>query len=193
MSNKFSLSTVIATFFGVGFIPVAPGTFGSLVAFPLYLLLNMIVVQAMGGVSNIASPSLINSLMSFIVILFFVGVWAADQYCKTTNKEDPKEVIIDEVVGQLLAICLTVLMLPYVSEALIKFEQHGISEFNFIMLNLLSIFILFRIFDIAKPWPINYIDKNYKSGFGVMLDDVVAAIFAVIVHYFLLFAVIDRL
>lgn len=193
MRNKFSPSTIIATFFGIGFIPVAPGTFGSLVAFPVYFLLNMLVIQAMGGVANIASPSLINSLMSFIAILFFVGIWAADQYCKRTGKNDPKEIVIDEVVGQLVAICLTILMLPYVAESLIKFEQHGINEFNFIMLNLLSIFILFRIFDIAKPWPINYIDKNYKSGFGVMLDDVVAAILAVIVHYFILFAIIDRL
>jgi phosphatidylglycerophosphatase A len=52
---------------------------------------------------------------------------------------------------------------------------------------------MFRVFDITKPWPINYIDQKYKNAFGVMLDDIIAAIFAVVVHYFVLYAIADRL
>ncbi len=193
MKNK-SVSTIIATCFGIGFIPFAPGTFGSLLAFPLYFLLTYLMIMAKGGVVGLASPDLINSLLVITTGLFFLGVWAADAYSKNTSKDDPKEVVIDEVVGQLLSICLIILFLPYIGgEALMKFEAVGISKFNFSILNLISAFILFRVFDIAKPWPINYIDKNYKGGLGVMLDDMLAAIFAVFVHFFILYTIIDMI
>jgi phosphatidylglycerophosphatase A len=193
-SNKFSLSAIIATFFGVGFIPFAPGTFGSIMAFPLYALVTYMVIIAQGGVSGLASLELINAILAFIAALFFVGVWAAAKYSKDTNKEDPKEVVIDEVVGQMLTICLIIFMLPFIGhDALLKINKAGVNEFNFVMLNLLSAFILFRVFDIIKPWPISYIDQNYKNGLGIMLDDIAAAIFAVVVHFFVLFAVLDRL
>ena len=192
--NKFSISTIIATFFGVGFIPIAPGTFGSIVAFPLYALLTYIAILAQGGVSGLAAPNLINALLFFITILFLVGVWAAEHYSKESGKEDPQEIIIDEVVGQLLTICLIIFMLKYLgAEALMKINRIGISDFYFVILNLISAFVMFRVFDIAKPWPIGYIDKHYKNGLGVMLDDIVAAIFAVIIHFFILYAIIDRL
>ena len=194
MKNKFSLSTMIATCFGVGYIPFAPGTFGSLMAFPIYFLLTYLMMVAKGGVIGLASHDLINSLLVAITGLFFIGIWAANRYSQETAKEDPKEVVIDEVVGQLLTICLIVLFLPYIGgEALMKFMHYGINEFYFVMLNLLSAFIMFRVFDITKPWPINYIDERYKTGLGIMLDDVVAAIFAVFMHFFILYAIIDRL
>lgn len=185
---------MVATVFGVGFIPIAPGTFGSIMAFPLYILFCFLSIELQGGTSSIASPSLTNNLLLYITVLFFLGIWATEQYCQKTGKKDPKEIVIDEVVGQLLTICLIVFMIPYLGiEALIKLEQHGISNNNFFYLSLISAFVLFRLIDISKPWPINYIDKNYKTSLAVMLDDVVAAIFAVIVHYFILYAILDRL
>lgn len=192
--KKKSLSSIIATFFCLGFIPFAPGTFGSIIAFPVYFILTYLMILAKGGVVGLASPELINSLLVVTTGLFFLGAWAADEYSKSINKEDPKEVIIDEVVGQLLTICLIILFLPYIGgEALEKFISIGISKFNFSILNLVSAFILFRIFDIFKPWPINYIDQKYKNGLGVMFDDVIAAIFAVFTHFFILYAIIDRI
>lgn len=194
MKNKFSLTTIIATFFGVGFSPIAPGTFGSIVAFPLYFALSLTLIYIKGGVSSLASPDLTNSLLVFFTGLFFVGAWATDHYSAKVRKSDPKEVVIDEVVGQSLTICIIVFFLPFIGiGALKKFIDIGISETNFIWINLFSAFILFRLFDILKPWPINYIDKNFKGGFGVMFDDVVAAVFASVSHYFILYAVIDRL
>ena len=194
MRHKFAFSTMIATCFGVGFAPFAPGTFGSIVAFPLYMLLTYLLSMAHGGVSNIVTSELINSLLVVTTALFFLGLWASERYSKNTGIEDPKEVVIDEVVGQLLAICLVMFFLPYIGgEAIMKFKSHGIEELHLALLNLAASFILFRIFDIRKPWPIDYIDKNYKGGLGIMLDDIVAAIFAVAMQFFILYAIIDRL
>ena len=194
VKSKFSLSIAIATFFGVGFSSVAPGTMGSIAAFPLYFLLTSLLVSIKGGVSSIASFELINSLLVIFTGLFFIGAWAADQYSKYIREADPKEVVIDEVVGQSLTICLIVFFLPYIgADTLEKFMNIGLSENNFAFLNLFSAFVLFRLFDITKPWPIDYIDKNCKGGIGIMLDDVIAAIFAAVTHYFILYAVADRL
>ena len=193
MKNKISLSTMIATFFGIGFCQFAPGTLGSIAAFPLYFLVTYMLIFIKGGVVSLASGDLINSLLVFFTALFFIGVWAAQQYSAKTGKSDPKEIVIDEVVGQSFTICWIIFFLPYLGiEILEKFINIGISEPNFVWLNLLSAFILFRLFDITKPWPINYIDKKYKGGFGVMLDDVVAALFACIIHYFILYAIADH-
>ena len=194
MKNKFSISTIIATFFGIGFIPWAPGTFASAITFVLYFLLVYVMTLIKGGITHLASPDLINSLMVFFTGLFFIGSWAADCYSHNHNKQDPKEVVIDEVVGQALTIMLITFFLPYIGmDALQKFYKLGFDNSQLVWINLLSAFILFRVFDITKPWPINYIDKKYKNGFGVMLDDVVAAIFAAITHFFILYAIIDRL
>lgn len=194
MKNKYSLSTIIATFFGIGFCPIAPGTIGSLAAFPLYLLFNYTLIYAKGGVSSIASFELINSLMIIFAGIFLLGIWAIDEYSKNTGRLDPKEVVIDEVLGQSITICLIITLMPYIGmDTVEKFVHAGISENSFALLNLLSAFILFRIFDITKPWPINYIDKKYKNAIGVMLDDIIAAVFSAVMHYFILYAIVDRL
>ena len=194
MKNKLSPSTIIATFFGIGFIPWAPGSVASAVTFIFYFLLVYLLTLIKGGITSLASPDLINSLMVFFTGLFFIGSWAADRYSIVHNKQDPKEVVIDEVVGQALTIMIITFFLPYIGiEALQKFYKIGINESQLVWLNLLSAFILFRVFDITKPWPINIIDRKYKNGLGVMLDDVIAAIFAALVHFFILYAVIDRL
>jgi phosphatidylglycerophosphatase A len=194
MKKKLSFSKIIATFFGVGLIPFAPGTFGSIMAFPLYILLTYIISMAKNGVSSISSTELVNNLFVVTVALFFLGLWAADEYSREIGVEDPGQIVIDEVVGQLFAICLVVLLLPYIGgEAIMKFKMHGIDEFCLAMLNMGGIFLLFRLFDITKPWPIDYLEKRYKGGFGIMIDDIAAAIFAVIIQFFILYAIIERL
>lgn len=194
MKNKFSSSTIIATFFGAGYIPFAPGTFASALAFILYFLVIYLVTLVKGGSMSLTSPELTNNLLVFYTGLFFIGSWAAEQYCQNNKKQDPKEIVIDEVVGQSLTIMLIFFFLPYVgNDVLRKIQLTGIGDEKIIWLNLLSAFILFRIFDISKPWPISSIDKNIKNGFGVMLDDIAAAFFAALMHFFILFAIADRL
>lgn len=92
-------------------------------------------------------------------LLFLIGVWAAHTYILTVEDEDPPQVVIDEVVGQ----CLTLMVVPV--------------DFVYYLVG----FVLFRIFDIIKPWPVNWADKNIKGGLGIMLDDVLAGIYAGVV------------
>ena len=89
-------------------------------------------------------------------VLFLIGVWAAHTYVLTVQNEDPPEVVIDEVVGQ----CLTLMVVPV--------------DVVYYLIG----FVLFRIFDIIKPWPVNWADKNIKGGLGIMLDDILAGVYA---------------
>ncbi len=194
MNNKFSLSNIIASGFGVGFIPFAPGTFGSLIAFPLYIFFVFLLVTVKGGVSSISANEITNAMLVIITGLFFIGAWASDKYSKETGRPDPSEVVIDEIVAQMLVICLILALIPYVgSDVIAKLKKLNYTENQIVLINLLSGFALFRLFDITKPWPIDYIDKNHKHGIGIMLDDIVAAIFAVILHFFILYAIVDRI
>ncbi|WP_168464023.1 phosphatidylglycerophosphatase A family protein [Wolbachia endosymbiont of Ctenocephalides felis wCfeT] len=125
-----------------------PGTVGSLASLPLapVILSNKILGAA---------------IISF---LFVVGLWSTGNYVKHyQTSQDPKEVVIDEVVGQLLTILL----------ASVLFSNYKDDYFL-----LLLCFLSFRFFDIIKTWPINLIDKNTKGPLGVMLDDIIAAILA---------------
>ena len=74
-----------------------------------------------------------------------------------------------------------------------KFKQHGIDEFKLAALNFLGAFLMFRLFDITKPWPIDYLEKRFKGGFGIMIDDILAAIFAVVMQLFILYAIIEKI
>lgn len=142
-------ATWLATWFGLGLIPTAPGTWGSLGAIPVALALYLstnIAIYALG-----------------IVAITIIGYWAADNFEKSTQSHDSKLIVIDEVAGQWLT------LLP---------------AFYFLGPEPLSItlaFILFRVFDIIKPWPISYIDKNVKGALGVMGDDIIAGLFAAII------------
>ena len=90
------------------------------------------------------------------LMLFCLGVWTADHTERIIDQKDPGLVVIDEVVGFLITMMGA----------------------GFTYLNLILGFILFRIFDIIKPWPISYIDKKFTGGFGIMFDDIVAGLFA---------------
>lgn len=127
--------------FGSGLIPLMPGTFGSLAAIPLILLLapagNVIFITA--------------TILSCIAGVYFCGKTAADM-----GVHDHGSIVWDEVAGMLL----TFLFVPLSISTLI------------------AGFVLFRIFDILKPWPIGPVDKTVHGGLGIMLDDILAGIMA---------------
>ncbi len=143
---KINFNTIFVSVFGIGFIPIASGTFGSLAG----LLIGYILY-------------LINFNLFFIIIplLFVLGIIASNTYQKQTGEKDSSIIVIDEVVGQLIAMIFVV--------------------DNLILV--LCSFIIFRIFDIFKPWPASYADKKMDGGLGVMLDDVFAGIYAAILIY----------
>ena len=147
--NRFFL--IIATGFGVGYSPVAPGTLGTLVAIPIYYFL-----------SDIPSPLYEITLIGF----FFLSVWISENAQIFFGKKDDQRIVIDEIIGFLI----TMLWIPKTT--------------RFIIIG----FILFRFFDILKPIPIRRIERKFKGGFGVVLDDVVAGVYAnIILHLIYLF------
>jgi phosphatidylglycerophosphatase A len=140
--NRFFL--FLATGFGVGYSPVAPGTLGTLVAIPVYYFL-----------SEIPSPLYEITLIGF----FFLSVWISENAEIFFGKKDDQRIVIDEIIGFLI----TMLWIPKTT--------------RFIIIG----FILFRFFDILKPIPIRRIERKFKGGFGVVLDDVVAGVYANII------------
>ncbi|TQV79397.1 phosphatidylglycerophosphatase A [Denitrobaculum tricleocarpae] len=93
------------------------------------------------------------------VLVFLVGIWASDVYARRHNLEDPGAVVVDEVAGQWLTLVPVALQLEYY----------------------LLAFVLFRVFDILKPWPVSWADRKLKGGFGIMVDDIFAAVYALAV------------
>jgi phosphatidylglycerophosphatase A len=125
----------------IGFAPAAPGTFGSLAALPLCLLLSGMSIE--GGVI-------------FLVALISVSVWIAHAAEKLIGRNDPKQVVIDEICGMAVAL----FALPFTP------------------LNVCGGFALFRVFDILKPFPIRWADRNVSGGLGIVLDDIIAGVIA---------------
>lgn len=144
---------IIATFFGSGLAPKAPGTFGTLAAMPLVVALHQMHLQW---------------LLAPLTLLAIVGgVWASARYLQQSGQSgDPKEVVIDEVAGVWL---LFALMPLYYLPA--SYEMAGAMY--------LMGFVAFRFFDILKPWPICVIDRRMKGAWGIMLDDLAAAVLGV--------------
>jgi phosphatidylglycerophosphatase A len=124
--------------------------------------------------------------------MFFVGVWSAANYSKKIGQNDPAEIVIDEVVGQLLTIVGIFTLLPFLEKKyIIEIINLGIGEQYLSVLTFFTAFILFRAFDIFKPWPIRYFDQKCDGGFGIMIDDVVAAILAIFAYFLLIYVVVD--
>ena len=133
---------LLSTWFGIGFLKPAPGTMGSLAALPLAWALFQL-----GGYQALAVAT---------ILITVIGVWASSVYSQELLEEDPPQVVIDEVAGQLL----TLLVVPPT------------------LIHYLFGFVLFRIADIVKPWPVGWVDQNVKGGLGIMFDDILAAIYA---------------
>lgn len=149
-----SLSRIIATFFGVGYFPVAPGTLTSLIVVLLYKFY----------LHSLSWPF----YLLLLFLLFSVGIFTSTKYSLEIKKHDPRRIVIDEAFGQLLVLF-----------------QIG-ESWGTGWLPLLSCFLLFRIFDIIKPFPIKKVEK-LPEGWGIVMDDLVAAVYAgVIINLYLL-------
>ncbi len=143
---------LIGTVCGVGYLRPAPGTWGSLAALPLAWVLH-----SLGGF-----PLLVIATIA----VFFGGLWATRAMTEGTDDHDPSEIVIDEVAGQFIALWA----ISYPSWA------HGI-EITALWPGWIAGFLLFRLFDITKPGPVGWADRK-GDAMGVMLDDVIAGVFA---------------
>ena len=147
---------LFVTFFGIGTIRYAPGTITSLITTVLlYTLFHLI------NFSN-------DVILIFLLLIFLYSFYAVAEYIKESDNKDPKEVVIDEVIGQSIPIYLY--EIAHGSE---KNSQEAILFYIYI-------FILFRFFDIKKPFPVNFIDRKFKNSFGVIMDDVIAGFYVVL-------------
>lgn len=196
MSFKMRLTELIVTFFYLGKIRYAPGTWGSLAAFPcayiiIYFIMRHQIIFEFSGLNLKEAQllTLVAALGMLSVVLLLFGLYFSHVYVSYYKVEDPKEIVIDEVVGQLLTVTLSYLSLVIaIYSDFSKYISHDTLYICFIFL---MPFGLFRFFDIIKPWPIRWLDKNIKGAIGIMLDDIVAAIFASIMQYAITFVIID--
>lgn len=143
----------LATLFGVGNLPKAPGTWGSLAA----------LIIAVPLLHYITWPIFIG----LTAVLFMLGIAAADVHAKRSGEEDSPKVVIDELVGQWIALFPLALVVP----------------FGDLRWATLLAFVLFRALDILKPWPIKRLEKKPGGGLSVMLDDALAGIMAAAILY----------
>jgi phosphatidylglycerophosphatase A len=180
----------------IGKIKIAPGTFGSLIAFPIcYIIMDFSLKHQVVFYISGYNPNEQQFLSVFFIeilatiILFFAGTYFTKIYIKDAQEQDPKEVVIDEVVGQMLVIILTSFSVIFVYSSSVP-QKIEASYIDFIFLFLMP-FVLFRAFDILKPWPINWLDSNIKGSLGVMIDDVAAALFAVVCQYVIVFLIVN--
>ncbi|MEX5565315.1 phosphatidylglycerophosphatase A [Pseudophaeobacter sp. 1A16562] len=149
-----NIATAIGTVLGVGYLRPAPGTWGSLVALPLAYGLHLV-----GGFPLLAAMTLLCTA---------AGLWAAAEMTRGKEDLDPSEFVMDELAGQFLALWA----ISYPSWA------HGI-DITALWPGWVTAFVLFRLFDILKPGPVGWADRK-KGALGVMMDDVIAGIFAAI-------------
>jgi phosphatidylglycerophosphatase A len=144
------LALAIATF-GVGYLPLIPGTFGSLVGVGIFLLLFT------------ATSASFAVILIVILVITFAGIWAAFRTEELEGKKDPGKVVVDEVAGQMIALLpLTLFTLQPLTRGVIVS------------------FILFRLFDIFKPYPAGRFER-LKGGFGIMCDDLMAGTYAAVI------------
>ena len=151
-----TLNYLFVTCFGIGSLRYAPGTITSLVTTVfLFSLFHIIKLSS-------------NIVLFILVSIFIYSFYAVSNYIKDNDSKDPKEVVVDEFIGQSIPIYLY-----EVSHGTIKDSQEAVFFY-------LYIFILFRYFDIKKPFPVNFFDKKFKNSFGVIFDDVVAGLYVVL-------------
>ena len=154
MTNKFN--TLFVTMLGIGKIKIIPGTFGSLATvIILYILFHLLDISS-------------NLILLGLVIVFIYSFYAVRNYILNIEDKDPREIVIDEFIGQSIPIYLY-----EVSHGTEKSPDEAIIFY-------LICFILFRFFDIRKPFPVSYFDRNFKNSFGVIMDDVCAGLYVIL-------------
>ena len=151
-----NLNTLFVTMFGLGKVKIIPGTFGSLA--------TVIILYYFFHILDIPS----NIIFICLIVIFVFSFLAISLHVKDNKNKDPREIIIDEFIGQSIPIYLY-----EISHGTEKSSEESIIFYSIC-------FILFRFFDIVKPFPVNYFDKNFKNSFGVIMDDVCAGFYVVL-------------
>jgi phosphatidylglycerophosphatase A len=152
-------NSLLVTMFGLGKIKFIPGTFGSLATtiFLFYLFHSL----------NIST----NVVLIGLIVIFIYSFYAISTHTKNSKNKDPGEIIIDEFLGQSIPI--------YLYEI-----SHGTTkQSNEAIIYYALFFILFRYFDIMKPFPVSFFDRNFKNSFGVIMDDICAGLYVVLTVY----------
>ena len=151
------LNNYFVTMFGIGYIKKIPGTVSSFVTVVfLFIYFHYFELSK-------------NYFLLILGVIFIYSFIAVNLYIKDKANKDPKEVVVDEFIGQSIPI--------YLYEI-----SHGTDKtFNESIYIYFVIFVLFRLFDIKKPFPVSYFDKNFKNSFGVVMDDVIAGLYVVLV------------
>ena len=144
------ISQIFSTLFFIGYIKWAPGTFGSFFSLIIIIYLHNIVNK--------------NEFIILFICILLMATICIKRYLKSVNNHDAKEIIIDEFLGIYLIIIFS--------------YDFNIFNNEFVKISLILLF--FRIFDILKPFPANWIDKNLKNSYGIILDDIVAGIYTII-------------
>ena len=148
---------LFVTLFGIGKLKKIPGSYASLATtIFLFFVFHILNFSA-------------NIVLIGIIIIFLISLYAVNVFIKNLDDKDPKEIVIDEFIGQSIPIYLY------------EIAHEGAKETNEVLTFYFIMFILFRIFDIIKPYPVNYYDKNFKNSFGVIMDDVCAGLYVVAV------------
>ena len=151
------INFLFVTLFGIGKLKKIPGSYASLATtIFLFFLFHILNVPP-------------NIILISVIIIFFISLYSVDIFIKYLKNKDPKEVVIDEFIGQSIPICLY------------EVAHEGLKETSQVLIFYFIMFILFRIFDITKPYPVSYYDKNFKNSFGVIMDDVCAGLYVVAV------------
>ena len=150
------INTLFVTMFGLGRIPKIPGTFGSLATvILLYFFFHILDLSSI-------------LILIFLMVIFVFSFKAVALHIKDNANKDPKEVVIDEFIGQSIPI--------YIYEI-----SHGTEKsFDQAIIFYGVCFILFRFFDIVKPFPVNFFDKKFRNSFGVIMDDICAGFYVVL-------------
>ena len=140
---------------GIGSLSKIPGSIASLITtIILFIFFNFFNFSA-------------NLILFFVILIFFISIYAINKFIEDKDNKDPKEVVIDEFIGQSIPICLY------------EVAHTQSKELNEALTIYFLMFILFRVFDITKPYPVSYYDKNFRNSFGVIMDDVCAGLYVV--------------
>ena len=151
-----TFNSLFVTMFGIGKIKMIPGTFGSLA--------TIIILFVLFHTLNISS----NLILLGLIIIFIYSFSAVASHTENSENKDPKEIVIDEFIGQSIPI--------YLYEI-----SHGTEKSpNEAIIFYAICFVLFRFFDIKKPFPVSFFDRNFKNSFGVIMDDVCAGLYVVL-------------
>ena len=150
------INYLFVTCFGIGSFRFAPGTIASLV--------TIIFLYSLFHIINLSN----NTILIILLIIFIYSFYAVSEYIKFSKNKDPREIVVDEFIGQSIPVYLY-----EISHSTVKESKEAVLFY-------LYIFILFRYFDIKKPFPVRFFDKKFKNSFGVIIDDVVAGLYVVL-------------